>query len=70
MLTLVSFQGIDRPDTVETFEEWHEMLDKMIFAFEWHADDDRKYGRFDEAEYEKVKEGLQLFATFYGALWD
>lgn len=64
------FPGIDRPDTVETFEEWHEVLDKMIFAFEWHADDDRKYGKFDETEYEKVKEGLQLFAMFYGALWD
>lgn len=64
------FPGIDRPDAVESFEEWQEVLNKMIFAFEWHADDDRKYGKFDEAEYEKVKEGLQLFATFYGALWD
>lgn len=64
------FPGSDRPDAVETFEEWHQVLDKMIFAFEWHCDEERKYGKFDEAEYERVKEGLQLFAIFYGALWD
>jgi hypothetical protein len=55
---------------VETPEDWHVILDKMIFAFEWHCDEDRKYGDFDEVEYGRVKEGLMLFAKYYGALWD
>lgn len=55
---------------VDTFEEWQEILDKMIFAFEWDCDEDRKYGRWDNEEYERVKEGHMLFGKFFQCLWD
>ncbi len=54
----------------KTHEDWHAIVDEMIFAFEWHADDKRKYGHFDQAEYARVEEGMRLFAQYYGALWD
>ena len=52
-----------------TAESWNAVLDKMIFAFEYHCDEERKYGRNAPGEYEKVEEGLKLFAEYYGNLW-
>jgi hypothetical protein len=53
-----------------TPESWHATLDKMIFAFEYTIDEDRMFGKFDEAEYERAKEGLRLFGEYFHALWD
>lgn len=54
-----------------TPELWVEILDKMIFAFEYTLDESRMFGsKFDEAEYERVKEGLSLFGQYFHALWD
>lgn len=63
--------GRGDPSDPATPEAWHGMLDQMIFAFEWHANDEKKYcSDYDEAEYQKVEEGLRLFAKYFGALWD
>jgi hypothetical protein len=64
----------------DTPEKWDEIIDKMIEAFELHIDlveTSNKYflptGEFDKARYEedslKEKEGLKLFAEWFGALW-
>ncbi len=53
-----------------TPELWAEILDKMIFAFEFTVSDDKMFGKFDESEYEKCKEGLRLFGEYFHALWD
>lgn len=53
-----------------TPEEWDVIIDKMIFSFEYTLDDGRMFGKFDEAEYEKAKEGLALFGQYFHALWD
>jgi hypothetical protein len=54
-----------------TEQQWDVIVDKMIFAFEFHLMkdnwSDNKAG-FD-AEYEKYEEGLQLFTKWFGHLW-
>ena len=50
-----------------TFEQWEEVLDKMIIAFSliddvaWH---------FNDFDYPRVEEGLDLFRKYYFNLWD
>lgn len=54
-----------------TEQKWEEILDKMIFAFEFHTlkyDWSANKPGFDE-EYAKYEEGLQLFAKWIGDLW-
>lgn len=48
---------------------WQQMLDDMLFAFEYYAD---KYTRdltATEEDKERVKKGLRLFAEWYDYLW-
>ncbi len=56
------------PGSLETMEEWDAILDKMIAGFEWFASD----ARFDANPigYEDAQIGLDLFAKWYGHLWD
>lgn len=46
---------------------WDLVLDKMIAAFEFAADDERFFG--DDA-HDLHQEGLDLFAKHYWSLWD
>lgn len=58
------------PDSLDSAKEWEDILDKMIYSFEYHASD-RKYS-FDPKDIEdrvKAKEGLKLFAEYFGHLW-
>lgn len=50
-----------------TFEKWDEILDKMIFSFDYYAND--KLEIISEENFEKVKEGMNLFARYFGDLW-
>ena len=45
-----------------SFEEWQGILDKMIWAFE-------NYRNNDEAEENRVNEGLDLFHKYFQNLW-
>lgn len=49
-----------------TENEWDELLDKMIVAFELHAQCKVSY---TEEENEKIKEGLKIFSEYFGHLW-
>ena len=57
-------------------EEWHEVLDKMIFSFEIVAiskdvvDDGDNWIEKHEANNIKIQEGLDLFAKHFRSLWD
>lgn len=54
---------------VDECKIWHQMLDDMLFAFEYYAD---KYARdltATEEDKERVKKGLRLFAEWYDYLW-
>lgn len=59
---------------VPTMEKWHEILDKMIFAFEWALayDEEENYNLSDKIKKEywkKYEEGMKLFAKYFMALW-
>lgn len=54
---------------VDECKIWQQMLDDMLFAFEYYAD---KYTRdltATEEDKERVKKGLRLFAEWYDYLW-
>lgn len=51
-----------------TWEEWIEILDKIIYSFEMASDDDKYYG-LNITENEKVQEGFALFGAYYTSLW-
>lgn len=55
-------------------EEWTEMLDKMIFSFEWAMLNDEGENLYlseeeQKANWEKYKEGMNLFSEWFMALW-
>lgn len=54
-----------------TFEQWNKIIDKMIFAFEYHKDKWVCEWNGDELDknLKKVEQGLKLFAKYYGDLW-
>lgn len=64
MLTRIKERGISHPYGI-TPNEWDIILDKIIFAFK-NIDDLEKS---DEDE-ERIREGFELFTTYYLALWD
>jgi hypothetical protein len=52
-------------------KEWHEMLKKMIWAFEQVADEDFEFELHKNPEYKtKFDEGFELFQEFFLCLWD
>ena len=73
------------PSCFETVGEWQVALDKMIFAFESYLKDSfyipqeylDKYGdeygsgkeKAEDAYWNDVREGLHLFAEYFGCLW-
>lgn len=58
------------PDDI-TFEEWQNVLDKMIYAFELRVKEDDESWTLEEekANYKKIREGLNLFTKYYFSLW-
>lgn len=75
---LICFREENRgyPSFLETPERWDEILDKMIFAFDWFMDHENlieKYNRLSEKEQTKLwkqyEEGMQLFAKHFMELW-
>jgi hypothetical protein len=55
------------PAELETFEEWAEILDKMIEAHRVIADDEIYFAGSERSE--SVTEGLELFVKYYHSLW-
>jgi hypothetical protein len=56
------------------FKRWDYILDEMIFSFESYDKsplDDEKYDRDSMKKLEdRIKNGLRLFAKYYGNLWN
>lgn len=50
-------------------KEWDEILGKMIYSFEYHANEDKCCKYIPEEERKKVEEGMLLFAKYFGHLW-
>lgn len=60
-------KGMGHPGPLSTLEEWYEILDKIILAFDTVVNDTQ--WQYDGKKSYKVKEGLHLFAEWYGWLW-
>lgn len=66
------------PARLETIDEWNEILDKIIRTFEYLSDESCNYcvdtdmpnwiEEYNTRQIE-VKEGLDLFAKYFQALW-
>ena len=73
---LIKFKEINdmsRPYQFENLEEWHKVIDKMIYSFEYVIE--REYTVYKDLEEEhkklaKYKEGMRLFAEYFMELWD
>jgi len=59
-----------------TGEQWNEILDKMIFAFEWTEMEDKMTPEYEaltkeqkDKAWKKYEEGVELFAEYFMALW-
>ena len=69
---------MDDEDMTKSFQNWHGIIDKMIFTFEYimagyGVDDDfiEKYNNYDETQlYSKYTEGFELFVKYFSNLWD
>lgn len=59
-----AYPGIDECNSLK---DWNKALDKMIFSFKSIVKDDLKYSL---KNYDKITEGLNLFAKYFKALWD
>ena len=50
-----------------TVEEWDAILDEMIETFRYISSDE--YWDAEQEDYQRVADGLQLFAKWYMNLW-
>jgi hypothetical protein len=57
----------DDRDRKMTFGEWHEILKKMIIAFEIIVSDDNFC--LTPEQLDQKDEGLRLFSLYYSSLW-
>jgi hypothetical protein len=64
-LKLFKELGNSYPGHFENIEEWHKIIDKMIYSFEQKMADD--YANFDQLKY---MEGFKLFGEYFHHLWD
>ena len=55
------------PADLDYIEEWHNIIDKMIYSFEIIANDDIVTQMNRKKE---IQEGLDLFAKYFMDLWD
>jgi len=65
------------PSELNSFEEWLEVLNKMIWSFDFVAGDygyeeDKEFPSDKESEAlnKQCQEGLDLFAKYFMTLWD
>ncbi len=66
--------SVGRPGNVPTIEKWHNILDKMIKAFEissliFEHRSDPNYNINCEEGYNIYKEGMELFKEYFLDLW-
>ena len=53
----------------EAYNKWVEIVNKMLFSFEYYADLYSRRLTTNDEEKARVEEGLYLFAKYYGDLW-
>lgn len=62
------------PDKLDSIEEWHKIIDKIIWSFQFAKDvQEWNYSseyRADSGNWEKYNEGMDLFKEYLLDLWD
>ena len=58
------------PTVLESEDQWGEILDKMIFSFDYVVREDEEFEVREDEYYNRVQEGLDLFAKYFFNLWD
>lgn len=69
---LIKFKEINTmsyPCRLSGMEEWHQIIDKMIWSFDAHLKDNRNTNSLDK-ENKRFEEGMNLFSEYYCDLWD
>lgn len=57
------------PERLESKEEWTNILDKMIKAFEFRISEEY-LSTTDKKKFDELNEGLDLFCKYFLDLWD
>ena len=57
------------PANLSKFEEWHKILNKMIYSFSMIKDRFKKKAFYSNKEIKKIDQGLKLFVKYYHDLW-
>jgi len=52
-----------------TEKQWDSILDKMIFSFDFIANERKMFGEDNDNNWKKVDGGLTLFAKWFNGLW-
>ena len=64
------FDFIDEEvETKYLTDKWNTIMDKMIYSF-GVIKNDGLFEKYDEEEWNRIQEGLNLFAKHYTSLWD
>ncbi len=60
------------PHSFKNYEEWHKVLDKIIYSFDIIANGKEMYAKNTnwQEQSSKLQEGLDLFAKHFRDLWD
>jgi hypothetical protein len=73
---------ISRPFSLKDGDEWEQIIDKMLWSFEQiiqgyakmleitHYDDSKKDSKEIDEYFNKINDGLFLFAKYFQDLWD
>ena len=61
--------AISYPENLKSIEEWHKVLDKIIYAFQEIIYDEYTVEQAEE-HYKAIDEGLSLYAKWFLNLWD
>jgi hypothetical protein len=72
---LIKFKKVNtmsHPQEFNGMEEWHNVIDKMIWSFDKHLREDFNWRSRTtlQKEIDRYNEGLDLFAKHFGDLWD
>lgn len=76
---LIKFKEVNvmsHPIAFENIEEWHKVIDKMIYSFDYVLKEDSGMCNLNmteeerEERHKKYKEGMNLFAEYFMDLWD
>lgn len=59
---------VSYPTNLEDFNEWQDILDKMLYSFEFLASDD-KWDNFEKEASKEIQEGVELFGKYFMHLW-